>query len=377
MKEDIKKRFYDILFVTDDEEEEEETVVEAPLEDLNKKKETPVTPSATIKAQDILYKKPKSTAFVNLDDVDIRKPIIETFEVKKENEYIPARNLSPIFGIIDEKDNEPIKTETQPAKPAVKAENDSYLKTVISPFYGNDIKNDFSNTMNLTINKIVEAEDGFDYFLKDREEVKPEIKEEPVKEEVKIEYEEPELFFEEPVKEEPKEEPSFPEEERNEEPVFNFEEEKEEAVPSYKETVEEEYREEPLSENEEEVPSFSFENTETPEEEAPRYEEAVSVEEKKESYEDLLREVRQSMEESRDESGYEPDPVYEDEPEETKEEVSEEKQEESPIKKLDDKNEDFIPAYQSPFYDDQVEEFHFGNTEEIDLFEDLFNEDKD
>ena len=97
MKDDLKKRFYDILF----EPEEDEVVADAPLQDVRPRKTVVPHP---IKASDVLYKQPEKpkperpSPFINYEEKDI-KPYGNRVEPEKpaeeeEETYTTSRKKS-------------------------------------------------------------------------------------------------------------------------------------------------------------------------------------------------------------------------------------------------------------------------------------------
>jgi len=123
MKEEIKKKFIDILFEPEDDEDDDSSSL---VEDRpNKKKE-----DNTIKAADILYHKSEKSAFIDLDEPKTIKPESRTGEP-----YEFSTQISPIFGVLKggEKPHESKKDidESQINKP-----EDSHLEIITSPIYG-------------------------------------------------------------------------------------------------------------------------------------------------------------------------------------------------------------------------------------------------
>lgn len=132
---DLKKKFIDILF-----EDEEESEVLDLIEEEEKKNTKPVEKKeSTILAKDILYRKPGTSAFINLDETSIK---LSNDEPKVEDVYEMSSQISPIFGII--KENKPKSLnidqgviDTQTNKPV-----DSHLDIITSPIYGYGNKED-------------------------------------------------------------------------------------------------------------------------------------------------------------------------------------------------------------------------------------------
>ena len=134
MKNDIKKKFIDILFEPEEDEEEifeEPKVAEKPA----KKQEKTVT------AKDILYRKPEGSAFINL--YETKKPE----EKKIENDHVDyefSSQISPIFGLI--KENKPEVSSSSPAsanETLLSKPDSSHLEIITSPFYGYGSREDY------------------------------------------------------------------------------------------------------------------------------------------------------------------------------------------------------------------------------------------
>ena len=123
MKEEIKKRFIDILFEPEDEDDDPSLLNEDRPE---KKKE-----DSSLKAADILYHKPEKSAFIDLDE----KPKTVKAESRTGTSYEFSTQISPIFGILkggeEPEENKNEVDETQINKP-----EDSHLEIITSPIYG-------------------------------------------------------------------------------------------------------------------------------------------------------------------------------------------------------------------------------------------------
>ena len=134
MKNDIKKKFIDILF---EPEEDEEEIFEKPkaAEKPARKQEN------TVKAKDILYRKSEGSAFINLDEK--KKPE----EKKVEDDHIDyefSSQISPIFGLI--KENKPEISSSPSASPSetvLSKPDSSHLEIITSPFYGYGSREDY------------------------------------------------------------------------------------------------------------------------------------------------------------------------------------------------------------------------------------------
>ena len=155
MKDDLKKKFYDILF----EPEEREVVANAPLENVrqNRRSEHP------IKASDVLYKQPNQekpkSAFIDYEEKNIsvfgNTPVTETVNVKEEKEeeeaYVRQPTISPIFGVVKQK--EEVVKDVEVDDTLLKKPSDSHLGTVISPIYGYGTAEDFNDPLNFGFNQ--------------------------------------------------------------------------------------------------------------------------------------------------------------------------------------------------------------------------------
>lgn len=154
MKDDLKKRFYDILF----EPEEDEVVADAPLQDVRPRKTVVPHP---IKASDVLYKQPEKpkperpSPFINYEEKDI-KPYGNRVEPEKpaeeeEETYTRVPTISPIYGIIQDKPEEVKTVEVDDS--LLKKPSDSHLGTVLSPIYGFGSNDDLEDTVGFSLNK--------------------------------------------------------------------------------------------------------------------------------------------------------------------------------------------------------------------------------
>ena len=151
MKNDLKKKFLDILF----EPEEEDIVEESPMSEVNrtkvsheKKTNEEVKVSKAPKANDILYgdgAKEANKAFINYKE-STRQTIPETPKYVKEEKvadlsetYELKRHISPIFGETEEKvtgrKEEVIK---KPVAPMPSMNKGDYTNVVLSPIFGYD-----------------------------------------------------------------------------------------------------------------------------------------------------------------------------------------------------------------------------------------------
>ena len=137
MKNDIKKKFIDILFEPDDDEEE---IVE------KKETEKPVRKQeSTVNARDILYRKPEKSAFINLEEKKEKKQDIGVETVYGDYEF--SSQISPIFGVI--KENKPnFVTSTSVNESLVSKPDNSHLEIITSPIYGYAKQNDVQYNYN-------------------------------------------------------------------------------------------------------------------------------------------------------------------------------------------------------------------------------------
>ena len=133
MKNDIKKKFIDILFEPDDDEEEiiEKKEVEKPV----RKQEN------TVNARDILYRKPEKSAFINLEEKKEKKEDIGIETTYGDYEF--SSQISPIFGVI--KENKPnFVSNTSVNETLVSKPDNSHLEIITSPIYGYGNREDYS-----------------------------------------------------------------------------------------------------------------------------------------------------------------------------------------------------------------------------------------
>ena len=134
MKNDIKKKFIDILF---EPEEDEEEIFEKPktAEKPARKQEN------TVKAKDILYRKSEGSAFINLEEK--KKPE----EKKVEDDHVDyefSSQISPIFGLIKENKPDISSVSSGSANESLLSKPDSsHLEIITSPFYGYGSREDY------------------------------------------------------------------------------------------------------------------------------------------------------------------------------------------------------------------------------------------
>ena len=133
MRSDIKKKFIDILF--EPEEDEEEVYVKPKAEHKPVKKQ-----EKTVRAADILYRKPEKSAFIDLDDPKKKPEKKEPENVYGDYEF--SSQISPIFGVI--KENKPEITASVSVNESLTNRPDSsHLEIITSPIYGYGSREDF------------------------------------------------------------------------------------------------------------------------------------------------------------------------------------------------------------------------------------------
>lgn len=157
----IKKKFLDILFENDKDYIPEKEEDEVKVRPAAKKK-----PENTAKAKEVLYRKSKNSAFIDLDETI--SPVKQEKETR--NEYELSSQISPIFGVVDEKKKTAIVRqnidETMTNKP-----EDSHLDIITSPIYGYG-EQDESNYLPSETNTFASEEDlqlPFDETKKENE----------------------------------------------------------------------------------------------------------------------------------------------------------------------------------------------------------------
>ena len=165
---DLRKKFIDILF-----EPDEEIDIDAPLTDVKtrssdrkdikkeSKKEIKKEPSKVIDAREVLYGEPsKQTSFIDyFDGINNKKP--NDKKVAEEEKYEMHDNVSPIFGLLNQKER---KKKTVSEKEIQKAITPSdYISVVLSPIYGYDTAkaNDARSVLDEKQNSS-KADDAFD-----------------------------------------------------------------------------------------------------------------------------------------------------------------------------------------------------------------------
>lgn len=142
----LKDKIMDILF-----EDEPPIIDDAPLTDVNyAKKEPKVTKEAkkepkaepssrAINAKEYLYgQKTKQTSFINYSETP-KKATSKNREIEEEEKYELRENVSPIFGVINQKERKKKSaSEKEIQKAVVKSPPSEYVSIVISPIYGYD-----------------------------------------------------------------------------------------------------------------------------------------------------------------------------------------------------------------------------------------------
>ena len=145
MKRDIKK-FIDILFEPDE-------TVETPeeIEEVNQK------------AKSVLYQKKddKKSAFIDLNET---KKAPKEKKITKSEEYEISSQISPIFGLLKDKEKPELKTTTTDEKIFNKPEG-SHLDIITSPIYGYAKKDEEEEEIIPTVEeKVEENADEFEFY---------------------------------------------------------------------------------------------------------------------------------------------------------------------------------------------------------------------
>lgn len=142
MKNDLKKKFLDILF---EPEEESEVVVEEELKEVRGLRTTPVKEERreTVKPNrtpETTKRVVTSNSFINLDKVEDKKEEIKTREVNVDlsDTYELKHHISPIFGNIETKTTKKEETVKKPSVSASIPNNKDYTGIVLSPIFGYD-----------------------------------------------------------------------------------------------------------------------------------------------------------------------------------------------------------------------------------------------
>ena len=136
MKNDIKKKFIDILFEPEEDEEEEVYVRPKAEPKPVKKLEN------AVKAKDILYRKPERSAFIDLEEKKKKEEKKEPVNVYGDYEF--SSQISPIFGVIKESKPEVKSSSSASVNEALFSKPDSSrLEIITSPIYGYGKREDF------------------------------------------------------------------------------------------------------------------------------------------------------------------------------------------------------------------------------------------
>lgn len=185
MKNDLKKKFLDILFEPID---EEEIVVESELTDVIKPKTEVKTvnkiPSADVTPNEV-KKEVKASSFINIDVPKIKKEEPKSILNVLEEEFILDNNVSPIFGL-DKKKQTPHPAQPKQVEKTVSQTYQEFTGQVISPIFGldnskaNDARVSFNEGETVKEPKEVNTDvtDELELFDTDLEEVK--LYEEPI-----------------------------------------------------------------------------------------------------------------------------------------------------------------------------------------------------
>lgn len=142
MKNDLKKKFLDILF---EPEEESEVVVEEELKEVRGLRTTPVKEERreTVKPNrtpETTKRVVTSNSFINLDKVEDKKEEIKTKEVNVDlsDTYELKHHISPIFGNIETKTTKKEEIVKKPSVSVSIPNNKDYTGIVLSPIFGYD-----------------------------------------------------------------------------------------------------------------------------------------------------------------------------------------------------------------------------------------------
>ena len=131
MKNSLKKKFLDILFEDDDNYgKKKRKKVENTSFDKQNMPNKPVKDSE-INARDILYRKSGGSAFIDLDD----KPKQEVSQDRPKKDYEFTSQISPIFGMVNEK-RRSFKESRETDDSLTSKPESSHLDIITSPIYG-------------------------------------------------------------------------------------------------------------------------------------------------------------------------------------------------------------------------------------------------
>ena len=156
-RDEIRKKFMDILFEPDD---EDEIVEEGRLRDIKinaKKTEDSVK---HLSAKEVLYKSntesktQKSNAFI--DYVEKKNTDSAPF-VDNNEEYEFHETISPIFGVVNNDNSKVTYKAAEAPKETVLAKSDSHLDIIPSPFFGYGEQKHVEEEENDLINSITES----------------------------------------------------------------------------------------------------------------------------------------------------------------------------------------------------------------------------
>ena len=129
MKNSLKKKFLDILFEDDDTYGKKKVVVEEPENE-------PVVVKKSnkdgVNAKDVLYQKPSSSAFIDLDEKPKNQ---ETLNERPKKDYEFTSQISPMFGVVGERKRSFKEVREKDDSITNKPEN-SHLEIITSPIYG-------------------------------------------------------------------------------------------------------------------------------------------------------------------------------------------------------------------------------------------------
>lgn len=160
MKNDIKKKFIDILFETDDDDTPEQ--VEKQVEEFK-------TENSFMSAKDLLYRKSDSPVFVDLDDKEkaansiIDEERAREEEAKKYGDYEMSAQISPIFGVVAQKKREVVHKPMN--EKLLSRPESSHLEIIPSPIYGYGTREDYEGVKSTDDNLPYESDDELHRLL--------------------------------------------------------------------------------------------------------------------------------------------------------------------------------------------------------------------
>ena len=134
---DLRKKFMDILF----EDEEDDYQPDNIFEDSKKSKPENDSP---IRAKDILYRKPSTSAFIDLEEKPKESYTANSdARIEEKHEvYEMSSQISPIFGLIKEKKKKVAQKSPEVVDTLTNRPADSHLDIITSPIYGYGNKED-------------------------------------------------------------------------------------------------------------------------------------------------------------------------------------------------------------------------------------------